>query len=361
MSDSAPKHPFAPIAKLSTGDSVESVYHLLKVEQRTKKNGEPFFSLQVGDASGQSNAIMWDNHHALVAGIVKEDDFVQVKADVGNYNGNLQLTIKQISRMEDDKVHLSLFLPISPRPREEMEAELDSWIARVENSDCVRLLEKFFGNPRLRDLFCTAPAAARIHQAYIHGLMEHTLIVLKIADAIAGNYEPIDRDVLITAGLLHDIGKIRELDWKRTIRYTTEGRLLGHIPMGASMVETVINGLKKKEGFDDGIHHHILHIILSHHGKLEWGSPIRPQTREATILHYADHTEAYMAVMAEQTAKAAAMGEPWTPYNNMFETYLYAGNIDPEQLPKVSLPEGVFTSSPGFSPKGHPDDTVSPP
>lgn len=361
MTDSAPKHPFTPIASLDTGDSVESVYHLLSVEQRTKKNGDPYFALQVGDASGQSNAVMWDNHHALVAEMVKEDDFVLVKADAGFYNNNLQLTLKQISRVEDAEVDLSLFLPVSPRDRGEMEAELDAWIARVTNPDCVRLLGKFFSNPRLRELYCTAPAAARIHQAYIHGLMDHTLNVLRLADSIANVYEPVNRDVLITAGLLHDIGKIRELDWKRTIRYTTEGRLLGHISMGASMVDSVINGLKKQpEGFDESIHQQILHLILSHHGKLEWGSPIRPQSREALLLHYADHTEAYMAVVVEQTAKAATKGETWTPFNRMFESYLYAGNIDPEQLPGAKSPEGFVTSSPGFAPQGHPDDSLSP-
>lgn len=354
-------HPQKPLASLSPGDSVESVYHLLKVEQRTKKNGEPYYSLQLGDASSQVNAVMWDNHDGLVADIIREDDFAHIKGDVGQYNGNLQITLKAISRVDDKEVDLSLFLPTSPRPLAEMEAELEAWIAKVTNPSCKLLLDKIFGNPRLREMYIHAPAAARIHQAYIHGLLDHTLNVLRIANSIADIYEPVDRNVLITAGLLHDIGKIRELDWRRTIRYTTEGRLLGHIPMGASMVDSLINSLKRgPEGFDDDLHHQILHVILSHHGKLEWGSPVRPQTREAMVLHYADHTEAYMTVFAEETAKAAGKGETWTPFSKMFESYLFAGNIDPTQLPGANILESFRTGKDRFPTEGHPDDTLSP-
>lgn len=361
MSETTIKTPQQALASLSPGDSVESVYHLLKVEQRNKKNGDPYFSLQLGDSTMQANAVMWDNHHSLLSEIVREDDFALVKGDAGNYNGNLQITVKQISRVEDKDVDHSLFLPTSPRPLEEMEAELEEWIGRVTDPSCRKLLDKIFGNPKLREMYIHAPAAARIHQAYIHGLLDHTLNVLRIADSIASIYEPVDRNVLITAGLLHDIGKIRELEWRRTIRYTTEGRLLGHITMGASMIDTLINSLKRNgEGFDDSLHHQILHVILSHHGKLEWGSPIRPQTREAMVLHYADHTEAYMTVFAEETAKAAGKGETWTPFSKMFESYLFAGNLDTSQLPGANVLEGIRTGKDRFPTEGHPDDTLSP-
>jgi 3'-5' exoribonuclease len=349
--------PQIPIGGLAVGASVDSVYHLVSLEQRTKKNGDPYFMMQLGDATGTAGAVMWDGHHAIIGGLVREDDFVRVRADAGMFNNNLQLTLKSISRVEDSEVDLAAFLPVSPRDRATMEAELDEWIARVKDGDCRRLLARFFENRRLREMYCTAPAAAKIHQAYRHGLLEHTLNVVRLATSIAAIYEPINHDILITGGLLHDIGKIRELDWRRTIRYTTEGRLMGHIPMGASMVDAVVAQLRRSdEGFSEATHHHIVHLILSHHGKLEWGSPVRPATREAMVLHYADNTEAYMTVFAAETAKAAAKGEAWTPFNRMFDAYLYAG-----AMPR----DGALASeevNPRFrtSPIEHPDDTVPP-
>lgn len=327
-----------PIGGLTPGLSVDSIYHLVSLEQRTKKNGDPYFMLTLGDATGILNGVIWDNHAALVNGSVSKDDFVRVGGDVGEYNNNLQMTVKRIARVEDSAVDLRAFLPVSPRDPAGMEKELDEWVARVRDKDCRRLLDRLFNHKRLRELYCDCPAAARIHQAYIHGLLEHTLNVMKLADSIANVYEPINRDLLITGTLIHDIGKIRELSWKRTITYTPEGRLLGHIPMGASMIDAIINELKRAEGFDEGTQTQLLHLILSHHGKREWGSPILPQTREALVLHYADHTEAYMTVFHNETARARAKGELWTNFNKMFESYLYAGKAPEGAPPPTETP-----------------------
>ncbi|MBI1290681.1 HD domain-containing protein [bacterium] len=345
-----------PVTSLTPGMSIDDVLLLSSVEQRTKKNGDPFFMLQLSDGSGSINGVMWDNHHSLVAGLARRDDFVHVTAEVGEFNNSPQLTVKSLTRVEDSEVKTERFLPTSPRPRAEMEAELDAWIAKVKHPDCARLLRLLFGNERLREAYCTAPAAVRIHQPYIGGLLEHTLNVMRIADAMASLYEPINRDVLITGGLLHDIGKIRELEWRRTITYTTEGRLLGHIPIGSQMVDTWISRLKKSDdGFDDSIHMQIIHLILSHHGKLEYGSPVRPQTREAQVFHYADHADAYMTVFKVETEKAMAKGEAWTPFNRMFDSYLFAGAI-PTGQSKVPSSEDLAYQDLG----GQPVDDVQP-
>ncbi len=313
-----------PLATLRPGDTVDCVYHLLALDQRKKKNGEPFFLLTLEDASGRLAGVHWEPHPDLMEGAIRTGDFIWVGGDVGEYNGNMQLTVKRLNHVDDEKVDLSDFLPVSPRPLQEMEEELDAWIAKVQNEDCRRLLDRVFGHPRLREMYTHAPAAARVHQAYIHGLLEHTLNVMKLADSIASVYEPVDRDILITGTLLHDIGKIRELDWKRTITYTTEGRLLGHISIGTSMVDALINQIRRAEGFDRECQARLLHLLLSHHGRLEWGSPITPKTREALVLHYADHTEAYMAVFTTEADRASERGEKWTSYNKLFESYLYA-------------------------------------
>ncbi len=344
--------PYQPVSGLNPSDKVDSIYHLQSVDQRLKKNGEPFYMLQLADSTGTINCVMWDNHAELINAVIKVDDFVHVFGDVGEYNGKPQLTVKRIALIEDENVDLSFFLPVSPKDRGEMEKELDQWIDKVQNPECQKLLQVMFGNSKLRELYCQAPAAARIHQAYVHGLLEHTLNVMKLADGIANIYEPVNRDILITGTLLHDIGKIRELDWKRTISYTTEGRLLGHIPMGASMVDASINQIRKQSGFDANLQYQIIHLILSHHGKQEWGSPVTPKTREALVLHYADHAEAYMSTFVTEVDKATEKGEAWTNYSRMFESYLYTGEntMNGQSAPGGDAPPAngpVQTDDPG--------------
>ncbi|MCC6548119.1 HD domain-containing protein [Candidatus Sumerlaeota bacterium] len=336
------------LGKLTPGMSnIESVYHLISLEQRAKKNGEPYFTLQLGDASGQIKAIMWDNHAAMISGIVNRDDFVRVTADVGEFNGALQMTVKRIARVEEKDVEMRNYLAVSPRPLEEMQAELDAWIAKVEHRDCRKLLDRVLGKGQVRDLYCTAPAAAQIHQAYRHGLLEHTLNVVKLAESIGSMYQPVNMSFLITAGLLHDIGKIWELDWKRTITYTHKGRLLGHISMGASWIDSIINLMKRSEsGFDDAAHDAIIHMILSHHGKMEWGSPVVPKTREALVLHYADRTEAYMTSFDNEARRALNRGEAWTGYSKMFESYLFAGQPNVAPTGEVGLPSPGMNGAP---------------
>jgi 3'-5' exoribonuclease len=311
---------------IKQGEAVETILLLSAAEKRSKKNGDPYYSLTFADASGTVQGVMWDNHDALVAELLKVGDFVRVEAFAADYNGALQLTVRRLDRVPDADVEMADFLAVSPRSRPEMEAELDALIATVENQDCRRLLDRLLGHAKLRELYCTAPAAAKVHQAYISGLLEHTLNVVRTALFLGENYKPYDRDVLVTAGLLHDIGKIREYNWRRLIVYTDEGRLMGHISIGAAMIDGTMRALAREEGgFSPQVHQHILHCVLSHHGKLEYGSPVVPKTKEALMLHYADYTDAYLASYCDAIVAAQNKNQGWTPYNKMFEAYLYAG------------------------------------
>ncbi|MEO8376945.1 MAG: HD domain-containing protein [Candidatus Sumerlaeota bacterium] len=343
----SPTHDHHRLGQLTPGMSnLDSVYHLIAFEQRAKKNGEPYFTLQMGDATGQIKAIMWDNHAVLISGIVNRDDFVRVTADVGEFNGALQMTVKKISRVEEKDVEMKHYLAVSPRSLKEMQDELDAWIAKVDHPDCRKLLDRVLGKGQIRDLYCEAPAAAQIHQAYRHGLLEHTLNVVKLAESIGTMYQPVNLSFLITAGLLHDIGKIWELDWKRTITYTHKGRLFGHISMGASWIDAIINLIKRSDGFDQDAHDAIIHMILSHHGKMEWGSPVVPKMREALVLHYADRTEAYMTSFDNEAKRALNRGEAWTTYSKMFEAYLYAGKPNVAPTGDVGLPVPGMNGAP---------------
>jgi 3'-5' exoribonuclease len=333
-----------PITSLAIGDELKGAVFLLSaVEERAKKNGDVYYSIQLSDRSGTLPAIMWDGHEAIVQGRARATDFVRVYGKVARYGEQMQATLTGIELVPDSEIDTSLYLPTSPRSRGEMEVELDAWIGRVTNPDCRRLLELMLRSAKLREAYCTAPAAVRIHQAYLHGLLEHTLNVLRIADHIAALYEPVNRDILITGGLLHDIGKVQELSWGRTISYTTKGRLCGHISLGAAMVDRAITALRKVAPFDDRVENEVVHLILSHHGKLEYGSPVRPQTREAQIFHYADYTDAYMTVFADETRKAVQRGEEWTPFNRMFDSFLFAGSISGAALKVPSSEDLVYT------------------
>lgn len=318
--------PQIPVSTLRPGMSVDSVYVLTSVEQRTKKNGDPYFSLQLADGTGVANAVMWDKHESLLARTIEREDYVHVLADAGDFNGQLQLNLRRIARADASRVNPKDFLAYSPRPMAEMEAELDAALAEVKNPQLARLLERLFRHKRFRELYCSAPAALRIHQAYIGGLLEHTLNVLRHVRACAPTYAPVNMDLAITGTLLHDVGKIRELAWGRVITYTDEGRLFGHITIGAQMIEGAIRELQRQPGgFDDTLRLQLIHMILSHHGKLEYGSPVTPRTREAMLLHYCDYMDAYLTMATAEMNRATAKGEAWTPYLKLFDAYLYAG------------------------------------
>ncbi len=341
--------PHEPIESLEANRSVDSVYNLTELDQRVKKNGDPYFSMTLGDKTGSLQAVMWDGVDAMLSRDIVAGHYVRIQGFLGEFREALQLTVQKIERVADDSVDEAMFRQASPRPRAEMEAELDEWITRVKNPDCRRLLEYMFHEESFRERFCMAPAAARVHQAYLHGLLEHTLAVMQLAWGISNLYKPINQDLLITGALLHDCGKVRELDWKRKLGYTDQGRMLGHIFIGATMVDRAVRTLEETEKFDRLTHDLILHMILSHHGKLEYGSPALPKTREALVLHYADYTEAYMAAFSENTNKSSARGEVWTPYNKMFQSYLFTG---------VGMPAG-FEGEPEESGGTDPLDLVN--
>ncbi len=342
----AMKH--TPIDQLRPAATAESVYLLQELELKTKRNGDPFASLVLADATGTLQAVIWDNLAPVLNRDVKPDDFVLVTGELGTFNNALQLVIRKIVRVPDEKVDLARFVPVSPRDPKELESELDALIAQVKSKDCRRILDYFLGTgPRsVRKEFCQAPAAVRVHQAYIGGLVEHTLAVIRNALVLAEQYRPYDRDLLVTGGLLHDLGKIREYEWKRVIRYTDEGRLIGHISIATGMLYRAFEELAP---VDELLQWNLLHLILSHHGKREFGSPVLPKTREAYLLHYGDLTDAYLTVYCEDTRKAREQGEAWTPFNRLFDTYLYAGPTRSEALPPQSKdPRAMETDDPRF-------------
>jgi 3'-5' exoribonuclease len=343
-----------PITQLQPAPNVESVYLLQQVEWKNKRNGDPFVSVVFADATGTVPGVLWDNFTALINRQVVAEDFVLVTGEVSLYNNSPQFIVRKLVKVPDEQVDFRKFLAHTPKDLGELEAELDERIASIASPDCRRLLEYFLGREsgRIRKDFCAAPAAVRVHQAYIGGLLEHTLAVLRNALVIADQYKPYDRDLLITGGLLHDAGKIREYAWNRIIRYTDEGRLVGHISICVGWLSLAFRDLAP---FDERLAWNLVHLVLSHHGKREWGSPVLPKTREALFLHYADFTDAYLATYCLETDRAREQGELWTSFNKLFDTYLYAGptrsgeTIPPNTIPPMEPEDPRWFGSGGDS------------
>jgi 3'-5' exoribonuclease len=318
------------ISDLQPGSSVSSVYLVAVVEKKQKKSGDLYAAVTFQDASGRIAAVMWDNAHNFLADKIVKDDFALVTGDVGIYNNQLQLTIRSVEKVDESRVSLADFIPHSPHSIPDMQAQLQQYVQMVTDPHLVRLLKHFFDDSAFLAAFSRAPSACTMHQAYIGGLLEHTLGVARNCLTIAGNYSSANRDLLITGALLHDIGKIEEFTFARAFSYTDSGRLLGHITIG---IEMVTNALSQIPDFPAQTKTLLFHMLISHHGVKEWGSPRRPKTLEALILHYADYIDAYLSTYIEVTGKAKERGDLWSDWNKMFERYLFAG-FSEEEPPK---------------------------
>lgn len=312
---------YIPINELKPGSKVMVIFLLANFQIRPKKDGSSYVTMVLKDATGKITGVMWDNFTVVTSGAVKENDYVEVGAEVNLYNGQPQLRVHRITKVDDSEVDTTFFLPRSPRTIEDMEKEVTSFIEQVQDPHYRMLLDSVFRNKTIWEKFRIAPSAVSMHQAYLGGLIDHTLCVTKNALKMADNYPAANRDMLITGALLHDIGKIIEFSYDRKIAYSDAGRLLGHISIGNSMIEVHCHELT-----DFPIEKKILlqHMILSHHGLMEYGSPRCPSTLEALILHHADLLDAQLSNYMEYCEHAEKVGTRWE-YNNMFERHMFAG------------------------------------
>ena len=309
------------IADLQSGTKVEAVFLLHNFQQRPKKDGNNFLTMALKDASGKITGIMWDNFAAVTSGGIKENDFVEVTGEVLTYNNQLQFKVSKLVKVSDSEVDAAFFLPVCPIPIPQLEKELQGRIEEITDADYKSLVKSVFDQPVFMEKFRRAPSAVSMHQAYLGGLMEHTLCVVRNALKMADNYPSANRSMLIAGGLLHDIGKIVEFSYEKKIAYSDAGRLLGHISIGNAMVECHCARLE----FPMAKKVLIQHMILSHHGVMEYGSPKCPATLEALILHHADLLDAQLSNFMEFATNAARTGTRWE-YNNMFERHMFGGS-----------------------------------
>ena len=299
------------LSELQPNQTVQGTFLVSYKDVRQKKSGDPYLSLTLTDRSGELDAKMWDNA-AEVINTFERDDFVRIKGLLQIFQNRPQLTLHKIQSVPESEIDLADYLPASKRDRDEMFRELQGWIAGMSDPHLKHLLEAVFADEEIALAYRTAPAAKTVHHNWIGGLIEHVLSLCQLAKFSAQHYPHIDFDLLLTGVLLHDIGKIRELHYARSFGYTTEGQLLGHMIIELEMLHKKLLGLPD---FPAELKILVEHLIISHHGEYEFGSPKLPMFPEALLLHYMDDLDSKLESMRANFDKEAESDSPWTSYN----------------------------------------------
>jgi 3'-5' exoribonuclease len=280
-------------------------------EIRQKKSGELYLSLLLGDRTGELDAKMWDNVSEVIDGFDR-DDFVKVKGVIQVFHNRPQLTIHKLRRMDTSEIAFGDYFPCSRRDSGEMWTELRAIAGGMANPHLKGLVEALLDDEEIAERYRRAPAAKHIHHAYLGGLLEHVLSLCALARMTAQHYPNIDYDLLLAGVVLHDIGKIYELNYERGFSYSNEGQLLGHMAIALRMMSDKLRGLPD---FPPLLRSLVEHMILSHHGQLEFGSPKLPQFPEALLLHYIDDMDSKMECMRALIENDRQLEGCFTTYN----------------------------------------------
>ncbi len=305
------------IKNLKPNIPVDDIFFLTRRDIKEKRDGAPFLTLEFQDKTGRVAGIMWDRVEDALR-CVEAGGFYHVQGKLGDYQGKPQLTVNVIYPADPDEVSRDDFIATTRHDRQKLLEELRGLIAEVKNPYMNKLLESLFENPEFTERFSMAPGGARVHHNYLGGLLEHTVFMCRLAKAVAGVYSEVDKDLLVTGVILHDIGKTREYTYDTALDHTLDGRLLGHIVMGYEMVKDRIKGIK---GFPEELTRILLHIVLSHHGHLEFESPKTPKFVEAFIIYCLDNLDSRVMMFRDVVEKN--QGVKWTDFQRYLETNVY--------------------------------------
>lgn len=307
------KSPF--ITDIEPNQILNGTFLVQHKDVRQKKSGEPYLSLTLADRTGDLDARMFDNA-ADAMNTFERDDFIRVKGLVQIFQNRQQLTIHKIQPVPESEVDFADFFPASKRNRDQMFQELLSWIASIANPHLKALLGAIFADQAIALAYRTAPAAKSVHHAWLGGLIEHVLSLCHLAKFTASHYPGVDFDLLLTGVILHDLGKTRELTFARGFGYSTEGQLLGHITIGLQMVDEKLCALPD---FPAPLRNLLLHMILSHHGEMEFGSPKVPMFAEAMLLHQLDNLDSKMELIRGLVERDRMVSGVWSSYSPPLE------------------------------------------
>lgn len=328
------------VTELQPNQIVTALFLVTFKDIRQKKTGEPYLSLTLSDRTGDLDAKMWDNVEEVMETFGR-DDFVRVRGLAQIHQNRLQLTIQKLQKVEESTVEFADFFPASRRDPQEMMAEARRIFEALGNPDLRALAMAFLDDAEIARLLRTAPAAKTMHHAYLGGLIEHMLSMCHLA-LMAGPHYGVDGDLLLTGVLLHDIGKIYELSYDRSFGYTIEGHLLGHMVIALRMLDAKIRTLPE---FPAHLRLLLEHMILSHHGTLEFGSPKVPLFPEALLLHHLDNLDSKMEAMRHSLEKDRTLEGYFTGYNpalerQVFKKEKYLQTAQPNGSPEPVKPAG---------------------
>src|SRR5438067_1845142 len=298
------------VSDLHTAQSNTTFFLRCEKEIRNTREGKPYLRLELGDRSGTIEARMWDQFEAAAKGIQRED-FVKVQARVEIYKNRPQLSVIQVRLAKPEEIDLGDFLPQTKADVGKLYAQLLEYAGLISNPWLKKLVTGILNEPAIAAKYRRAPAAKVMHHAYLGGLLEHVVSLCGLAKQVAAHYPELDVDLLPTAAILHDVGKLDELCYERAIGYTVEGQLLGHIVME---IETVSKAMSAIEGFPPNLKTVVQHLLISHHGEYEFGSPKLPMIREALVFHYLDDLDSKLAAVRAALAIDAGDAE-WSAYS----------------------------------------------
>lgn len=315
--------PSKTVAELVIGERIVGTFAARSKSLASfKSKPGQYLSLTLGDATGEICARMWDNAEEAAA-CFAEGDPVTVRAVVEEYRGQKQLVIERLKLADQAETDAADLVPCTSRDLGSLRAQLLAIIESIRDPQLSALLREIFGEPGTLDTYCRAPGAKSLHHSHIGGLLEHTLGVAEVLETVARVHPQLDRDLMMAGALLHDLGKISELECSASIEYTDTGRLVGHTVLTDRMVN---QAMQRIEGFPEELSNRLTHLLLSHHGQREFGAPVLPMTAEACALHYADNLDAHVQYFSQVVADGQASGSRWSDYQRLFERYIYVGS-----------------------------------
>ena len=309
------------VADLKERDQIDCPFLVRDKIMAMAKNGKPYMTLKLMDRSGEVEGRVWDRVDEFDRQF-KKDDFIRIRAKASVYMGKMQVIVQDIQRIDEDSIDLSDFLPVSKNDPQQMLTEVRALVASMSDPHLKSLLEAFLSDDEFTRLYAKAPAAKAMHHVYLGGLLEHSLAVARLAVDVCSRYPKINRDLLVCGALLHDIGKVAELRYARSFDYSDEGKLLGHIVIGVEMVEDKISTLPEFPRMKRTL---IKHLLLSHHGQYDYGSPKRPKTIEAVVLNFLDDMDSKINGVQAHIAKEQHSETGWTGYHRLYDRYFFIG------------------------------------
>jgi 3'-5' exoribonuclease len=320
------------VQHMTDGDTIEEVYLISDKQLRANRNGNLYLQVELRDRTGAISARLWNASEHLFRSF-EPGDFLQVKGKVQLFQGALQMILSHIDRVESEKVELADFLPHTEHDVNKLLDRLRGVLLRLGNPHLRALAECFLMDDEFLQGFCRAPAGVRNHHAYLGGLLEHVVTLLDAAERILPLYPELDRDVLLAGVFLHDIGKVRELSYGKAFAYTDEGQLVGHLVIGVEMLDEKAAKVPDLTGepFPKELLLRLRHMILSHHGTYEFGSPRLPMTPEAIALHHLDNLDAKIHNFTREIREDRNTTSTWTPFNQSLQRRLFKGATNGEE------------------------------